>query len=349
MNTVATQPATQALFERSIDVLACPYCGGGLRYDGERIHCLGCDKSFNVDSGIPQLFAPHDPAQQKGDVTEIVKAFYEENPFPNYDDIDSEATLMEKATRGVFARLLGEQIPQGALVLEVGCGTGQLTNFLGMHYNRRVFGSDMCLHSLRLANGFRERCRIKNAGFTQMNLFRPAFKPGVFDLVISNGVLHHTADPRGAFESIARLVKPNGVIIIGLYNKIGRLTTDFKRFLFRVSADKLSFLDAHMRNKNYNQDRKRAWFYDQYKHPHESKHTYSEVIEWFESNGFEYLFSIPKIEAGAFSNDEQLFEKHDKGTRFTRFLTELEMLLQGGVDGALYIMIGRKQGGSRSA
>ncbi|MFZ0309600.1 MAG: methyltransferase domain-containing protein [Candidatus Sulfotelmatobacter sp.] len=349
MNTLATQPVTQALFERSIDVLACPYCGGGLRYDGERIHCLGCDKSFNVDSGIPQLFAPHDPAQQKGDVTEIVKAFYEENPFPNYDDIDSEATLMEKATRGVFARLLGEQIPQGALVLEVGCGTGQLTNFLGMHYNRRVFGSDMCLHSLRLANGFRERCRIKNAGFTQMNLFRPAFKPGVFDLVISNGVLHHTADPRGAFESIARLVKPNGVIIIGLYNKIGRLTTDFKRFLFRVSADKLSFLDAHMRNKNYNQDRKRAWFYDQYKHPHESKHTYSEVIEWFESNGFEYLFSIPKIEAGAFSNDEQLFEKHDKGTRFTRFLTELEMLLQGGVDGALYIMIGRKQGGSRSA
>ena len=349
MNTVATQPATQALFERSIDVLACPYCGGGLRYDGERIHCLGCDKSFNVDSGIPQLFAPHDPAQQKGDVTEIVKAFYEENPFPNYDDIDSEATLMEKATRGVFARLLGEQIPQGALVLEVGCGTGQLTNFLGMHYNRRVFGSDMCLHSLRLANGFRERCRIKNAGFTQMNLFRPAFKPGVFDLVVSNGVLHHTADPRGAFESLARLVKPNGVIIIGRYNKIGRLTTDFKRFLFRVSADKLSFLDAHMRNKNYNQDRKRAWFYDQYKHPHESKHTYSEVIEWFESNGFEYLFSIPKIEAGAFSNDEQLFVKHDKGTRFTRFLTELEMLLQGGVDGALYIMIGRKQGGSRSA
>jgi len=349
MNTLATQPVTQALFERSIDVLACPYCGGGLLYDRERIHCLGCDKSFNVDSGIPQLFAPHDPAQQKGDVTEIVKAFYEENPFPNYDDIDSEATLMEKATRGVFARLLGEQIPQGALVLEVGCGTGQLTNFLGMHYNRRVFGSDMCLHSLRLANGFRERCRIKNAGFTQMNLFRPAFKPGVFDLVISNGVLHHTADPRGAFESIARLVKPNGVIIIGLYNKIGRLTTDFKRFLFRVSADKLSFLDAHMRNKNYNQDRKRAWFYDQYKHPHESKHTYSEVIEWFESNGFEYLFSIPKIEAGAFSNDEQLFEKHDKGTRFTRFLTELEMLLQGGVDGALYIMIGRKQGGNRSA
>jgi SAM-dependent methyltransferase len=182
--STASQTAPQPLFERAIDVLACPYCGGDLRSDGQKVHCQGCAKTFNIDSGIPQLFAPHDPEQQKGDVTDIVKAFYEENPFP---------TLMEKATRGVFARLLGEQIPQGALVLEVGCGTGQLTNFLGMHYNRRVFGSDMCLHSLRLANGFRERCRIKNAGFTQMNLFRPAFKPGVFDLVISNGVLHHTA------------------------------------------------------------------------------------------------------------------------------------------------------------
>jgi SAM-dependent methyltransferase len=351
MDTVASQSAPhtvsqaapQPLFERSIDVLACPYCGAGLRYDGEKIHCRGCERTFNVDSGIPQLFAPHDPAQQKGDVTEIVKAFYEENPFPNYDDIDSEQTLMEKATRGVFARLLGEQIPQGALCLEVGCGTGQLTNFLGMHYNRRVFGSDMCLHSLRLANGFRERCRIRNAGFTQMNLFRPAFKAEAFDLVVSNGVLHHTADPLGAFKSIARLVKPGGVIIIGLYNKIGRLTTDFKRFLFRVSADKLSFLDAHMRNKNYNQDRKRAWFFDQYKHPHESKHTYSELLGWFESNGFEYLSSIPKIDPGPFTDEEKLFEPHDKGTKFTRWVTEMEMLLGGGKDGALYIMIGRKR------
>jgi SAM-dependent methyltransferase/uncharacterized protein YbaR (Trm112 family) len=334
----------QRLFLRFPEVLACPVCRGSLAADGTTLQCSGCKRIFDTDSGIPLLFYPHDPEQQKGDVTKIVKAFYEENPFPNYDDIDSEQTLMEKARRGVFAKLLDEQIPQGAFVLEVGCGTGQLTNFLGMHYNRRVFGSDMCLHSLRLANGFRDRCGVKNAGFVQMNLFRPAFREQSFDLVVCNGVLHHTADPLGGFQSIARLVKPGGAIIIGLYNKIGRLTTDFKRFLFRMSADHLSFLDAHMRNKQYNADRKRAWFFDQYKHPHESKHTYSEVIDWFESSGFDYLFSIPKIESGPFANDEQLFVKHDKGTKVTRFFTELEMLLRGGADGALYIMIGRRTG-----
>lgn len=337
----------QSLFEKYSEVLACPVCRGGLHSDDGRFICTGCGRIFNSDNGIPLLFAPHDRQPEDGDVTDIVKAFYEENPFPNYDDIDSDETLMEKARKGVFARLLDEQIRQGAYVLEVGCGTGQLTNFLGMRYNRRVFGSDMCLHSLRLAQGFRQRCGIKNADFVQMNLFRPAFREGVFDIVISNGVLHHTADPLGAFQSISRLVKPGGAIIIGLYNKIGRLSTDFKRFLFRVSADRLRFLDSHMRDKRYNADRKRAWFYDQYKHPHESKHTYSEVIDWFEGNGFEFLFSIPKIEAGAFRNDEQLFEKHDKGTKFSRFCTELEMALQGGVDGALFIMIGRKTGQNR--
>jgi SAM-dependent methyltransferase len=347
MSTVVTRAmptsTTPRLHARHVEILACPVCLGSLQIDDDKVVCASCSKTYLTDNGIPLLFAPNDPEKFKGDVTEVVKSFYEENPFPNYDDIDSEETLVEKARKGVFARLLDEQIPQGAFVLEVGCGTGQLTNFLGMHYNRRVFGSDMCLHSLRLANGFRDRCGIKNAGFVQMNLFRPAFKPQAFDLVVSNGVLHHTAEPYEAFQSIARLVKPGGIIIIGLYNKVGRLTTDFKRFLFRVSADKLSFLDAHMRNKQYNQDRKRAWFFDQYKHPHESKHTYSEVIEWFESNRFDYQFSIPKIEGGAFSNEEKLFEPHDKGSKFSRFLTEFEMLLTGGADGALFIMIGRKK------
>jgi len=331
----------RSLFAKHSELLACPRCDGNLEFNDIKIICSGCGHNFAKDGGIPLLFTPQEP-NQKLDITEIVKAFYEENPFPNYDDIESEETLLEKARQGIFARLLDEQIPQGASVLEVGCGTGQLTNFLGMHYNRCVFGSDICLHSLRLAQNFRDRCNIRNAAFLQMNLFKPAFRRESFDIVVSNGVLHHTSDPFGAFRSISRLVKPGGFIVIGLYNKIGRLTTDFKRFLFRISGDRLRFMDAHMRNKKYNENRKRAWFFDQYKHPHESKHTFSEVIDWYESNGFEFLSSIPKVDGGAFTAEERLFESHNKGTRASRFFTELEMLLSGGADGALFVVIGRK-------
>jgi ubiquinone/menaquinone biosynthesis C-methylase UbiE len=90
----------------------------------------------------------------KGDVTEIVKQFYEKTPFPNYDDLDNERALLEKARAGQFARLLNEQIPYSASVIEVGCGTGQLTNFLSIAH-RSVLGIDVCLNSLRLAHGFR--------------------------------------------------------------------------------------------------------------------------------------------------------------------------------------------------
>ena len=82
---------------------------------------------------------------------------------------------------------------------------------------------------------------------------------------------------------------------------------------------------------------------DQYKHPHESKHSYDEVMEWFDSAGFDFLLSIPKIGSGVFPADEQLFVSHDKGNKMTRLLTQVDMLVRGGVDGALFMMIGRRR------
>ncbi len=331
-----------------LPLFACPACVGHLRLEQDRMACQQCSATYPIQDGIPLLFHAHGGVAERNgiekqqDVTDIVKAFYEENPFPNYDDLDTRESLMAKANRGIFARLMDEQIPQGALVLEAGCGTGQLSNFLGLSWKRKVFGSDLCLNSLRLAKGFKDRNKIQNAAFLQMNLFRPAFQENSFDVVISNGVLHHTGDPLGGFRSISRLVKPGGAIVIGLYNRIGRLTTDARRVVFNVFGDGFGFLDAHMRNRDYNAARKRAWFMDQYKHPRESSHSYDEAIEWFESNGFQFLFSIPKIGSGEFSENERLFVAQGKGTRFSRFATQLQMLMSGGVDGALFIMIGRK-------
>lgn len=289
------------------------------------------------------MFWPNEGCTGQRDVTQLVKSFYEDNPFPNYDDLDSRESLEAKARCGLFAGMLDEQIPSGSLVLEVGCGTGQLTNFLGLSWKRRILGTDLCLNSLRLAKGFKDRFQINNAAFFQMNLFRPALRPGSFDVVIANGVLHHTGDPRRGFETIGQLLRPGGCILIGLYNHIGRLTTDLRRVLFRVFGDHLGYvLDGHMRSPSYNQARKRAWFMDQYKHPHESKHCYSEVLEWFATAGFEFCMGIPKVDGTLFTGEERLFERHSQGTRLTRWLTELQMLLGGGVDGALFIMIGRR-------
>ena len=53
-----------------------------------------------------------------------------------------------------------------------------------------------------------------------MNLFKPCFQENTFDVVISNGCLHHTSNPKKAFSSISKLAKSGGYIVIGLYHKM---------------------------------------------------------------------------------------------------------------------------------
>ena len=235
-------PVPNEFLRPHLELLRCPACAADLRLADEALTCTGCARSFPISDGIPRLFWPNEWDSQREDVTEIVKAFYEETPFPNYDDFDSVATLARKASEGIFARMLDEQLPSRARVIECGCGTGQLSCFLSIA-NRTVFGTDICENSLRLGRSFARQHGLSNVNFVQMNLFRTAFKPGSFHFVISNGVLHHTSDPKQGFLSIADLVMPGGYILIGLYHRYGRLITDFRRLLFNVSGDRFKSLD----------------------------------------------------------------------------------------------------------
>jgi ubiquinone/menaquinone biosynthesis C-methylase UbiE/uncharacterized protein YbaR (Trm112 family) len=331
------------VLSRITETLVCPACQANLHVSPGYAKCSSCSNVFPCEEGIPLLFWASDWPASRPDVTETMKSFYEATPFPNYDDLDSSSALREKATRGIFARLLDEQIHHGAKVLEVGCGTGQLSNFLGMTWGRSVLGTDLCLNSLKLAEQFRKQNQIENVSFLQMNLFRPVFQPESFDVVVSNGVLHHTSNPFLAFQTISKLVKRGGFIVIGLYNKYSRLTTDFRRFIFRLSGDRFKFLDSRLRDRNANDVRKHTWFMDQYKNPHESKHTFGEVQQWIESSGFEFINSIPKATAESFAPDEKLFEPNPNGTKFDHFLVQFGDLLSGGRDGGFFIMIGRRK------
>jgi hypothetical protein len=103
-------------------------------------------------------------------------------------------------------------------------------------------------------------------------------------------------------------VKSGGFILIGLYNKYSRLATDF-RWMFRVSGDRMQFLDSQIRDRAANQGRKDAWFLDQYKNPHESKHTFGEVQGWFKGNDFEFMNSIPKAQGESFAACENFLSR----------------------------------------
>ena len=243
----------------------------------------------------------------------------------------------------MFARLLDEQIPPGALVLEAGCGTAQLTNFLGMDWRRRVIGADLCMNSLRLGKGFRDRFAIVNADFVQMNLFRPPFADASFDLVISNGVLHHTADPQGGYRCDPRQAqarRPHRHRPLQLARPPAHL---WRRRLIETFGDRMAALDSRLRGNALNTGRWAAWFRDQYKHPHESKHSMGEVLGWFKSEQrrvrVERALDRRRRVQG---RRAAVSSRIAAGSRSRPALERDRDAPVGRKDGGLYIMIGRK-------
>ena len=326
------------------DRLASPCCGESLVTQGAKLICESCQHAFDITDGIPQLFWPHDEITDAGDVTEMVKAFYEDAPFPNYNDHDSLSTLIEKSRSGLYARRLDEAIPYNSSVLEVGCGTGQLANFLGISC-RQVVGTDMCLNSLRLGEAFRREQELSRVRFVQMNLFRPALAKQQFDVILCNGVLHHTADPKGGFESLLPLLKPNGHIVIGLYNTYGRLFTDLRRLAFRLTGGRARWIDPILRGSGLSDERRRAWFSDQYRHPHESKHDFGEVLDWFDQNELDFVRGIPALRpdddglAG-----ESLFEAQPRGGALDHFAVQVGQIVDPAQkEGGFFVMIGKNR------
>jgi carbamoyltransferase len=343
----AAQPAqVRALDVRGGDeilqgLLCHPGTGAILHIEGDRAIPARGGETFEREEGIWRMFWPHEGMGDSSDVTRAVRAFYEETPFPNYEEHDSLRSLVEKSRRGRYARALDRTVPYNSTVLEVGCGTGQLSNFLGISC-RRVIGADMCLNSLRLGERFRAEHGLGRVRFAQMNLFRPCFRPEAFDVILCNGVLHHTSDPFGGFRALLPLLKPGGHFVVGLYNRYGRLATDLRRAFFRLSGGRGQWLDPLLRRGLRAGSQRRAWFEDQYRNPHESKHTIREVLGWFERCGLAFVRGVPPLTPeGDDLEGSGLFEPEPIGTALDHFLVQAGQVLTG-AEGGFFVMIGRR-------
>lgn len=114
-------------------------------------------------------------------------------------------------------RLMGFQQFRDARLLEVGCGMG--TDLL--QFSRggaRCVGIDLTPRSIEIT---RHRFRLYGAegDFMISDAECLPFHDGSFDVVYSNGVLHHTPDTEGAIREIHRVLRPGGVAKVMLYHR----------------------------------------------------------------------------------------------------------------------------------
>lgn len=293
-------------------MIVCPRCQ-------QAIDVHDCGARWEMRDGILDCVVDANDA-----VSTTVNAFYEERPFPNYRPEDDRGTLMKRGRANGFTRALDEAVPLNATVVELGCGTGQLPMFLGLASGRRCIGVDLTHASLKVAEGFRARSGLDNVTFVRGNLFEPPVQRGSADIAISTGVLHHTADARGGFRVLASLAKPGGYVIVGLYNRIGRALLPLHRARHRALADSA---------------RGDAWYHDQHHHPHETRHTVDEVLDWFDEEGLDYISASPPI---TFASPRPMFEAQPRGSRIEHWLAQLSWLGRA-ADGGLWVSVARKR------
>lgn len=318
------------MIEDFLELLVCPACEGTLTANWS---CRGCGASYQAPEGIPNLRVAGDAR------TDVVRHFYEKAPFPGYPPHDSLEWLRARAERSRFARLLDCAIPGNARVLDLGCGTGQMSLYLA-RADRAVIGADLTRASLQLGAAAARRFQVDRVQFVETDLNRPGLRRGSFDVVYSSGVLHHTPDPRASFARMAQLVRPGGMIVLGLYNAFARIPLRLRRLVARLTGHRWFAFDPVLRDRNNEPARREAWIRDQYQHPEEHRHTLAEVQGWFAGNGVEYVRAYPSAQLGCQSED--LFAPEDDNWRFEGWLAQLGWIGALGHEGGLFVAVGRR-------
>ncbi len=140
------------------------------------------------------------------------------------------------------------------------------------------------------------------------------------------------------------LVRPGGVIVLGVYNAIARIPTRLRRAVARVSGFRLVPFDPILRDRSHDPERREAWLRDQYRHPEEHRHTIGEVQRWFAEHGVEYLRTYPS--AVFDDTPEDLFTRAADNWGLESWLTQIAWMRTLGREGGLFLTIGRKEGES---
>ena len=197
---------------------------------------------------------------------------------------------------------------EGKLVLDAGCGMGRFAEVIH-RYGGEYVGLD---YSFAVDAANANAGHLPAVHFVQADLFRLPFADEAFDLVMSLGVLHHTPDPRRAFASLPRVLKPGGRLTITVYDAGNKVYVANSRFWRRFSTrlpsrtlHVLSYLAVPLyflwtlpvvgwllRSVAFiSLERDWRWrvldTFDWYSPRYQSWHTHHEVFGWFKENGFE--------------------------------------------------------------
>jgi tetratricopeptide (TPR) repeat protein/SAM-dependent methyltransferase len=161
------------------------------------------------------------------DVSVQVRGQYEQNPYPQWVKI---ATAGKPETVDAFMRRKFPLSPfvelgntGGVEILVAGCGTGQHPiETAGRFKAAQVLAVDLSLTSLCYAQRQTRARGLNNIRYAQADIMTLSSIGRTFDVIESSGVLHHLADPFAGWRVLLSMLRPGGVMLLGLYSEIAR-------------------------------------------------------------------------------------------------------------------------------
>lgn len=109
-------------------------------------------------------------------------------------------------------------------VLDLGCGTGQLLARMAATLSgRRLVGCDfsagmLAQAAVRLADAAPAPATARVPALVRGDALRLPFRDGTFDAVVSTEAFHWFPDQRAALAELARVLAPDGVLLLGFVN-----------------------------------------------------------------------------------------------------------------------------------
>jgi 2-polyprenyl-3-methyl-5-hydroxy-6-metoxy-1,4-benzoquinol methylase len=150
---------------------------------------------------------------------------YEENPYPRWTITPpvKPTTISEYLRDRLGTAPPGWTEPGRPDILIAGCGTGSHSIDTARRFPQsRILAIDISRTSLAYADRKAHELGLSNIEHAQADILKFDSLDRRFDVIETAGVLHHLADPAAGWRLLLSLLRPNGLMFVGLYSAIAR-------------------------------------------------------------------------------------------------------------------------------
>ena len=183
----------------------CPGCLGALKLRDSFFTCAGCGTKYSIINKIPDFLTPR--SQSKKTVQALSSHYDRESEkykgSPKSCGYASDDSFQHRLN--IFKRWIDFSTLKNLKILDIGCGTGLMTESLTNE--NEVWGVDISAGLLKVA---------QNKGIRAMRCSADSLPFGndMFDLVVCMGVLPYYENPDQILFQICRVTRPGGKILI---------------------------------------------------------------------------------------------------------------------------------------